>query len=85
MKFEEKVTLFLDAKEITTEVKRFLERYSIYITKSNKNEGIISFYLTGRYIGLDFILELEDVLNRRITLCSRYIGSAETIKSLGLD
>lgn len=85
MEFEKKVTLFLATEELTTEVKQFLRSYNIDMIELNKTEGIVSIQMIGRYIRLSFIFELEDALDKRITICTRYIGSAETIKSLGLD
>ena len=85
MNFEKKVSLYLDENEVTKEVTQFLLNYNIDIKHEKADEGIISIGLIGRYIDLGFIFELEDTLDKRITLCNRYFGSAETIRSLGLD
>lgn len=81
--FEDVVTLFLDRDEFKTgELQEFIERNDLII--SNFNEGVASIYMKGEDITISFILELESILNNTITICSRYFGSSETIKSLGL-
>ena len=85
MEFEKRVTLFLDIEELTTKVKEFLIERGIFFWEEDMSEDVLSIYLTGRYIRISDLLGLEDVLDKRLTICSRYIGSAETIRSLGLD
>ena len=85
MEFEKRVTLFLDIEELTTKVKEFLIERGIFFREEDMSEDVLSIYLTGRYIRISDLLGLEDVLDKRLTICSRYIGSAETIRSLGLD
>lgn len=85
MGFEDKVNLFVSVEELnSTEVKEFMQRNKIPINL-DIDEGIVSIYLNGADITISFILELEDVLNSRITLCSRYIGSSKIIESIGLN
>ena len=85
MKFEERVILFLDIEELTTQMKEFLVERGIFFSEEDMNEDVLSIYLAGKYIRISDLLDLEDVLDKRLTICSRFIGSAETIRSLGLD
>lgn len=82
--FEDEVILFLAREEFKTgELQDFIERNDLII--GNFNEGVTSIYIKGEDITIPFIIELEDVLDSRITMCSRFLGSSDTIKSLGLD
>ena len=82
--FEDEVILFLDSEEFKTgELQDFIERNDLILGVFD--EGVTSVYRKGEDITIPFILELEDVLDSGITLCSRYLGSSDTIKSLGLD
>ena len=85
MTFDNKVTLFLDIEELTTQVKDFLIERGIFFSEEDMNEDVLSIYLVGRYITISDLLGLEDVLDSRLIICSRYIGSVKTIRSLGLD
>lgn len=82
MKFEKEVTLFLDFNEYD-KVKEILIDKTVIGEEWNE-EGV-SVYMLGDEIDLEFIFELEDVLDERITLSYRYLGSATCIKSNGLD
>lgn len=85
MEFEEKVILFLNRDEASRiGFKEYMKRKNLSLDVIDSSE-IDQIHLVGRYITLSDILELEDILDSRITVCSRYIGSAETIRSLGLD
>ena len=86
MEFENRVVLFLDLKEYYLEtIQSFINKHSLKSTDIDKDEKIVSVTVPGKYINVLFILDLEDILDARITLCSRYMGSAKTIKSLGLS
>lgn len=83
-RFEDVVTLFLDRDEFKSgKLQEFIERTDLII--GNFNEGVASIYMKGEDITISFILELEDILDNTITICSRFLGSSDTIKSLGLD
>lgn len=82
MGFEKEVTLFLDFYEYD-KVKHLLKDKTI-VGVNRCDEGI-SIYLLGSEIDLSFIFELEEALIERITLCSRYLGSATCIRENGLD
>lgn len=83
--FEDEVILFLDIKEFELEeFQDFKERNNLTIGSFN-NEDVTSIYIKGEDITISFILELEDILDSRITIGSRFFGSSDTIKSLGLS
>lgn len=82
MEFEKEITLLLDFHEYD-KVESLLKSKTI-IGESRCDEGV-SVYLYGNEIDINFILELEDILDGRITLCSRYLGSARHISESGLD
>lgn len=83
MEFEEKVTLFLDKFEFNGYKRR--KDLILDVIDNDSDSEIVKIHLAGRNITIGDILELEDILDGRITVCSKYIGSAETIRSLGLD
>lgn len=96
--FEDLVILFLSFEEatksydgctltFTDSMSDFIEEYNLRHSSRSLDFGerIISIYVKGKDITVDFILELEDVLDSPITLTNRYIGSSETMHSLGLD
>ena len=86
MEFDNKVILFLDVAEASKfEFKIYMKERGLEFDVINRNENIAQIHLVGKYINIEDILELEDVLDKRLTICSKYIGSAETIRSLGLD
>ena len=86
MEFENEVVLFLDLKEYHLEpMQNFINKHSLKSIDIDKDEKIVSVTVLGKNIDVSFILDLEDILDARITLCSRYMGSAKTIKSLGLS
>ena len=84
MEFELDTILFLDFKELEL-VEQFMENYDLAIGSTDTGESIYSVYIDPVKITIEFILELEEALDSRITLCHRYLGSADTIQSLGLN
>lgn len=84
MEFELDTILFLDFKELEF-VKQFMDNYDLAIGSTDTEECIYSVYIDPVKITIEFILELEDALDSRITLCNRYLGSSDTIRSIGLD
>lgn len=83
MKFKNKVTLFVSKEESESDKFRNYIKENRFIFDDINN--ITQIDLIGRYLTLTDILELENVLNSRITVCSKYIGSTKTIRDLGLD
>lgn len=83
---EDTITLYISNNELllnAEEIEEFLK-----VNKpinSYDSEGVASFSFKGKDITIDFLIEIEDVLDERLIFCSRYLGSVETIKSLGLD
>ena len=84
--FEDEIILFLDMKELESEeFQDFKERNNLTVNDLDRFEETASIYVDKDKITIPFILELEDVLDSRITMCSRFLGSSDTIKSLGLN
>ena len=72
-KFEEYVVLFLDIKEFKVGKvnEDFIKRNNLIV--GDLNEGIVTIYIKGEEITIPFILELEDILDSRITRRKRII------------
>lgn len=86
MEFENEVVLFLDLKEYYLErMQNFINEHSLGSIAVDEDEKIVSATVLGKNIDVSFILDLEYILDARITLCSRYMGSSATISSLGLS
>lgn len=86
MTFENGATLFLSLEECKLQdLKEFRKRYNIKIKSVNKSEGIAIAHIDASIVTIPFLLELEDALDSRIVLSSRFLGSSKAIKSLGLD
>ncbi|WP_195972430.1 hypothetical protein [Clostridium thermobutyricum] len=87
MKFEKRITLFLDEEEYKNEcLKKWLkENFNNIKEDIDSSERLVSIRLDGNDLALDILLELEDILNSPITVCTRYLGSSNTIKSIGLS
>lgn len=83
--FDEVITLFISDEELNNkELKEFFKRRKITIDEKKLNEGVLEICVIGGIIDINFILELEYILDKTISLTYRYMGSAETVKSLGL-
>lgn len=77
------VTLFLSEDELKSDdLKGFLKENKIYINQSNISKGVARCYVSGATVDISFILELEDILDKNITLNYECIGSEEVIRGL---
>ena len=84
--FEKEVILFLTIEELESQsFDEFRNENDLKINGLDISEGTASIYVDKDKITIPFILELEDVLDSRTTLSSSFLGSSETIRSLGLD
>ena len=80
----DKIDLYIDIFEYETEEFRdFMKRRNL--KPGIFDEDLLTIYLDKEDLDIEFIFELEDVLDKRIIVSSIYLGSAETIQSLGLD
>lgn len=86
--FENEIILFLDDKEYENDqMVDFLSLHKDMVIngRKDKSEGVVSVDLRGRLVTIEHILELEDILDASIVITSGFLGSSDTIRSLGLD
>lgn len=86
--FENEIILFLDDKEYENDQMvdfLSLNRHMVINTRKDKSEGGVSVDLRGNLVTISHILELEDILDASIVVTGRFLGSSDTIRSLGLD
>ena len=82
----DKIDLYIDIFEYETEGFRdFMKRRNLKPDIFDEDEDLLTIYLNKEDLDIEFIFELEDVLDKRIIVSSIYLGSVETIQSLGLD
>ena len=82
----DKIDLYIDIFEYETEGFRdFMKRRNLKPDIFDEDEDLLTIYLNKEDIDIECIFELEDVLDKRIIVSSIYLGSVETIQSLGLD
>lgn len=84
--FDDKVILYLDRGECAClEFQNYMKENNLKLDVIDSSKDIAQIHLAGKYISIRDVLELEEILDSRIVVCSRYIGTVETIRSLGLD
>lgn len=86
--FENEIILFLDDKEYESyQMFDWLQsnKNMVINERKDKSEGGVSVNLKGGLVTIEHVLELEDILDASIVVTSRFLGSSDTIRSLGLD
>lgn len=84
--FDNIVTVFLDYKEWkTVGIQNFIDEYKPITINYDDREEIVSLYVKGENVDGKYLIDLVEALDSPITLCDRFIGSADTIRLLGLD
>ena len=86
--FDGEYIIFFDYNEFDTlACKHFMNFYTTDIIEVEFDEGekTVSVIINNEVINQEFLIDLMEAVDSPLIITDRYVGSSDTIRSLGLD